>query len=98
MQIKIHDAYRRIVALCDSDLIGKTFTEGNRQIKIHEHFFKGEERSYEEILELLIDMEKEDATFNIVGKDSVNAALDAGIITKEGIIEIEGIPIALVLM
>ncbi len=98
MQVKIHDAYRKIVALCDSDLINKTFSEGKRQIEIRENFFKGEEKTREEVIDILIDMEKEDATFNIVGKESVKAALDAGIISKEGIIIIDNVPVALVLL
>jgi len=98
MQIKIHKSYRTIVALCDSDLIGKTFTEGIRQIEITQNFFQGDEKNKEEVLELLKDLEKEDATFNIVGKESVQVAIEAGIITKDGIIEIDNVPVALVLM
>jgi hypothetical protein len=40
----------------------------------------------------------EDSTFNIVGEESVKAALKAGIIKKEGITRIQGVPIALVLL
>ena len=98
MQIKIHEAYRTIVALCDSDLIGKTFEEGIKQIEIHPNFFQGEEKNKDEVLEILKDMEKEDATFNIVGKESVECALQTGIISKDGIIEIDSVPVALVLM
>lgn len=98
MQIKIHEAYRTIVALCDTDLIGKYFSEGKRQIELTEHFFKGEEKTKPEVIEILRDMEKEDATFNIVGKESVETALEAQIISKEGIIHIDNIPIALGLM
>ena len=98
MQIKIHEAYRKIVALCDTDLIGKTFYEGERQIEVRSNFFQGEEKNKEQILEILKDMKKEDATFNIVGKESVECALETNIISKEGILTIEGIPIALVLM
>jgi uncharacterized protein len=98
MLIKIHKAYRTIVALCDSDLIGKTFEEGIRQIEVHPNFFKGDEKNKEEILELLRDLEKEDATFNIVGKESVECAIIAGVISKDGILDIGGVPVALVLM
>ncbi len=98
MQIKIHEAYRSIVSLCDSELIGKTFSEGMKQIEIKPGFFQGEEKNKEEIVKILKDMEKEDATFNIVGKESVDCALKAEIISKEGIMEIDGIPMALILM
>ncbi len=98
MHIKIHESYRVIVALADTDLIGKKLEEGNRQIEVRLNFFKGEEKSKKEIVKILKDMQKEDATFNIVGKESVAAALEAGIIKQEGIFTIDNIPIALVLM
>ena len=44
------------------------------------------------------NMSYEDATFNIVGKESVNAALEAEIINKQGIKTIQGVPFALVLL
>jgi len=98
MQIKIHEAYRKIVALSDKDLLGKTFEEGNKNIQIRPSFFEGDVKSKEEIVQILQDMAREDATFNIVGKKSIDAALEAGIISKEGIIEIDSVPVALVLM
>ncbi len=98
MQIKIHEAYRKVVALCDTGLIGKTFSEEKKQIEINPNFFKGEEKNKEEVLEILKDLEKEDATFNIIGKESVECGLEAKVISKEGIITIDNVPVALVLM
>jgi len=98
MQIKIHESYRKIVALCDSNLIGKKFEEGIKQIEIKPGFFQGEEKNKKEVIEILKDMQKEDATFNIIGKESVECALKAGIIKKEGIISIDNVPVALVLL
>ena len=34
MYIKIHNGYRKTVALCDSNLMEKRFEEGNKQIEI----------------------------------------------------------------
>ena len=98
MHIKIHQAYRTIVAVCDSDIIGKTFEEDIKQIHIRENFFKGEEKNKEETVKIMKNMNKEDATFNIVGKQAVECALEAGIIQEHGIIKIDNIPIALGLM
>jgi len=98
MRIKIHEAYRKVVALSDSDLLGKTFEEGIRQIEVKESFFEGEEKNKQEIIKILQDMQKEDATFNIVGEESVKTALEAGIIDEQGIIRIQEIPVALVLL
>ena len=98
MYIKIHTGYRKTIALVDSDLIGEKFTQDNRQIEIKEGFFKGEEKNKQEIIPILQDMQKEDATFNIVGKQAIESALEAGIIDKSGIIKIQEVPIALVLL
>jgi hypothetical protein len=98
MLVKIHSSYRRIVAICDNELLGKKFEEGKRAIEIKESFFKGEEKTSEEILQIIEESRGEDATFYIVGKDSVNIALKSGLVQKEGIIEIQTIPIALVLL
>ena len=97
MFVNIIKTYRDIVAICDSNLIGKKFEEGEFQLDIKESFFKGKEESLEKVRRIMTDMIKEDATFNIVGENSIKTALDEGIISKEGIREIQGIPFALIL-
>jgi hypothetical protein len=98
MQVKIQKSYREIVAICDSELLGKRFEEDKFQLDIKESFYKGEEKTKPEVLEIIKRMSVEDATFNIVGKEATETALEAGIIAKEGIKEIQGIPFALVLL
>ena len=98
MQIKIHEGYRKTVALSDTNLIGKTFDQDIKEIKIRENFFQGEEKNKQETIEILKDLAKEDATFNIVGEESIQTALEAGIIDQQGIIKIGNIPVALVLL
>jgi hypothetical protein len=98
MLIKIHRSYRDTIAVCDSELIGKRFEEGRFQLDIKESFFRGKEIPEEEAVKLMQRMSKEDATFNIVGDISVNAAIKAGIIEENSIGKIQGIPFALVLL
>ena len=98
MLIKIHKSYRDVVAICDSELLGEKFEEGERILEVRESFFNGEEKNEEEIIELMKELSKEDATFNIVGEKSVNAALKAGIINEEGIKKVKEVPFALVLL
>jgi len=98
MLIKIIRSQRDLVAVCDSELLGKRFEEGKFQLDLTGSFFRGDEFSKEETIEIMKKMSKEDATFNIVGKNSVNCALETGIIIEEGIAEIQGIPFALVLI
>ncbi len=96
--VKIHRSYRNVVAVCDSELIGKKFEEGIRQIDITEFFFRGKEMHREEAVKFMRAQSQEDATFNIVGHQAVEAALEAEIIGKNGISHIQGIPFALVLV
>ena len=95
--IKIHSSYRKVIAICDSDLIGKKFEEGKRQLDVRENFYKGEEVDEEKAIQMIRRQAIEDASFNIVGKNSVEASIKAGIIKKEGILKLKGIPFALTL-
>ncbi len=97
MLLKIIRAYREIVALCDKELLGKRFEEGNFQLDVKENFFNGDKVSEAEAVEIMRGKKAEDATFNIIGKKSVNAALAAGIISKNEVGEINKVPFALVL-
>jgi len=98
MLVKIHKSYRDVVAICDSELLGKKFQQGKLQIDLNGEFFNGEEKSESETLEIIEDIAREDATFNIVGDKSCRLALKAGIIDKKGIKKISGVPVALVLL
>ena len=97
MYLKIHKSYRVVVAICDSELIGKRFEEDKFQLDVKENFYKGEKLSEKEIISEMKRMAREDATFNIVGEKSVNAAIKAEIISPDSIGEIAGIPFAMLL-
>ena len=98
MLIRIIEENQNLVAICDSDLIGKKFEEGIFQLDVKESFFKEDKVSEEEAVKIMRDFSKEDATFNIVGEKSISIALKTGIISKDGIKKIQGIPFAMVLM
>lgn len=98
MFVKIHKSCRTVVAIADSEIVGKTFEEGKRQIIIRENFYKGTEVDKKELIEIIRRQKLEDATFNIVGKNSIEAAIEAGIITKKSVAKIKNIPFALVLI
>ena len=63
-----------------------------------ESFYKGEEISEEKVIFILRKMSIEDATFNIVGSQSVKAAIQAGIIDEDAIREVQNVPFALSLL
>ena len=98
--IKIHKSHniRPIVAICDSNLLGKKFEEGIKQLDVRENFYKGEEMNKEEVIKIIKRQTLEDASFNIVGEESIQIALEAGLINKERIHKIKGIPFTLILL
>lgn len=98
MFVNIIKTYRDVVAVCDAELLGKTFYEDKFQLDVKESFYKGEKKSFEETVEIMKDMKMEDATFNIVGEKSIKAAIKAGIINQNSIGRINNIPFALVLI
>jgi hypothetical protein len=98
MFVNIMKSCRDVVAICDSGLIGKKFEEGDLQLDVKESFYKGEDVSREKAIEIMEYMKKEDATFNIVGEESVSAAVEAGIISEGCIQKIQGIPFGMILM
>lgn len=95
---KIHESYRWVVAVCDKDVYGRKLSEGNRQLDLTGPFFNGEEIGNGELKERIVDCMKEDATFNIVGATSVGVAREIGLVKEGGVVEIEGVPFALVLL
>lgn len=65
---KIHETYRRVIALCDIELLGKRFEQGERQLYVKNDFFEGEKLSVEQAIDLIKEAVLDDSTFNIVGK------------------------------
>jgi hypothetical protein len=98
MNVRVIKSKRDVVAICDSELIGKKFEEGKFQLEVKESFFCGKEMDEEETIDLIETMADNDATFNIVGEKSVEAALKAGLIDEEAVREVQGIPFVLILL
>ena len=77
-----------IVAVCDKNIIGKKFREGELVLKLEEGFYKGDKVCEGEVKEALSC-----ATIaNIAGEKSIACAVECGCIDPETIIFIEGIP------
>ena len=100
MLVKIHYGSRMVVAVCDSNLIDKKLEDkdGKRQLDLTGVFFRGEEKDTEEVKKILIDAACEDACFNLVGKESVGIGRELGVVTGEGVLEVDNVPVSLVLL
>ncbi len=91
MLVKIHESKgRKVIAICDEDLIGKTFADKNANLFISEHFYKGEKMGGDELLALT----KNCSNLNIVGKKSIAFALKHHLIAQSGVLKIGGVPYA----
>jgi len=77
-----------IVAVCDSEILGKKFKEGKLILKLDENFYKGEKVGNNDVKEALSC-----ATIaNIAGEKSIACAVDCGCIEPDTVIFIDGIP------
>lgn len=98
MLVKIHESYRKIVAICDAELLGKKFEKGVLQLEVKKEFYSGKKKTEKEVIEIIKILAAEDAMFNLVGSKAIKVGIKSGIISKEGIIKIQGIPHALALL
>lgn len=98
MYVKIHVSHRKVVAICDADLIGKQFEEGKKFLDVRENFYKGEKVDSKRAAEIMIREIYNYSTFNIVGEKSVKLALQSGIISEGNVGHVAGVPFALVLI
>ena len=68
--------YPNMLAICDENILGQTFEEGNKQITVREGFYNGALVGDDECIAL---MEKHD-NINIVGENIVTLAESKGLV------------------
>ena len=82
-----------IVSVCDAELYGKEIDTPNGKIKIKEPFYGGDLVDISTALRII----SESNNVNILGKNIVEAALKKGLIREEAVIDLSGIPYALII-
>jgi len=101
MKAKVHERKRavagretidRVVALCDAELLGKVFEQGDLCLDLSKNrtFYDGEKVSEARALELL---KTPGASLNIVGEKSLAAAKKALKISGSSAKKIAGVPV-----
>jgi len=99
MKAKIHkrvimvggqEQMRTIVAICDAELLGRTFVQGDAIIDLEKYrsFYEGNDVNEDEAIELIRNAKN----INLVGEKSVGAAKKALNIEHDNIKRIAGIP------
>jgi hypothetical protein len=79
---------RLIIAVCDKELLGKKFEEGEKILDLTSDFYQGDEMSEEDLKALL----PESYLLDFVGKEAVEFALQNDLVEKENILKIDNIP------
>lgn len=93
--IKIHNTENGdMVAMCDSSLIDRVLKDGELEINIKDYsdFYKGELVNREKAVGML--KPKKLYSANVVGKESVDAAIQGEIIHKDSIRKLNNVPYA----
>jgi hypothetical protein len=91
LYLKVHrDQKGRIVAACDSGLIGKILQDNKAYMDLDKHrdFFMGEEVDEKRLEEELDEF----ASVNLVGEHSVGVALRIKLVGKKDVMYINSIP------
>jgi len=87
--VKLHKTKdSEILAIADSELIGKKIENKKISIEVTERFYKGDKLPEEKIIALI----KGSRNINIIGKESIEFALKHNLIEKSSIIKIKNIP------
>jgi len=77
----------RLLAACDTEILGKTFREGDMRLKISETFYKGEEIT-EEAFRIRM---KSVTIMNLAGERTVTIAKEEGFVSDDSVIIIDGV-------
>ena len=77
-----------LVAACDNDLLGKCFREGKMKLEVSRDFYGTKLSSLEKTVQIVRDAD----VANLVGRKVVEAAVRRGLVDREAVILIAGIP------
>lgn len=85
--MKLHETDEGVVAaVCDAELLGRKFEEGDVVLHVKSSFFGGERASASEVARAV----RKCLTANIVGEKAVSALVREGVISEDGVLEVAG--------
>jgi hypothetical protein len=77
-----------LLAICDCEVLGKTFREGKIVFHVKKEFYNGGKVSVEEA----VGMIENSTIVNMVGRNCVEKAIAKGYVHPEAVLRIEGVP------
>jgi hypothetical protein len=75
-----------LVSVCDPDVLGETFENGDVSLTVDEDFYDGEEADRDRVVEALAGC----TTANLVGSDVVALAIEEGFVDEENVLDLGG--------
>lgn len=76
-----------LLIVTDSELIGKKFEEGKKQLDLTTKFYLGQEKTEPEIQEMF----KSSYLLHLTGEKAVNLGIKAGFVDKDKVLIIKGV-------
>ena len=73
-----------LVSVCDEDVLGETFESDEISLTVTEEFYDGESADDD----IVVDSLSRAAVANIVGRDAVELAIEAGFVEEGNVLEV----------
>ena len=77
-----------LVGACDEKLLGKSFSEGKFHLNVDKKFYDGRRVS----VDILRSYLKQATIANLVGEETIKCAIAMGLVSKDCILRIDGVP------
>ena len=75
-----------LVTACDPDVMGETFEDGDVSLTVTEDFYGGDPLDEDAVVDTLARA----SVANLVGKEVVDLAIEAGYVDEENVLEVDG--------
>jgi hypothetical protein len=75
-----------LVSVCDPDVLGETFENGDVSLTVDPDFYDGETATEDEVVDSLARC----STANLVGEESVALAIDHGFVDEANVLDLDG--------
>ncbi|GAA0520064.1 hypothetical protein SAMN04488066_107121 [Halorubrum aquaticum] len=78
-----------LVSVCDADCLGETYDNGRASLSVTEEFYGGDD-AVEADAEAVVAALHRAQVGNLVGREAVGVAVDAGLVDEEAVLEFDG--------
>ena len=78
-----------LVSVCDVDCLGETYEDGAVTLDVTEEFYGGDDAVAASAEEVVAGLHRAQVA-NIVGREAVGVAVDAGLVDEETVLDVEG--------